>query len=139
LVKDEKDNMWPFDKILVARVKEQDKTIESLIGKNEILERELERAQTEKAIYLEKIFNITGVNKVINTEQTKPVRTPITIGNRQVPWGKIRENLEIQAREEYWNNKKSKDTKKDATDIDILEKDVLEEAGDRKENRKEKA
>lgn len=126
--------MWLFDRILVNRIRDLERTVEILTGANSVLSQELEKAQHNEAHLLEKIFNITGVNRFSNNghqEQTKS-SDPIRLTNRPKSWPELRQNLETQSKIQYWENKKAQEAidKKEKRvaspeEIDKLEKDTI--------------
>jgi TolA-binding protein len=94
---------------LQDRIHDLEGQIENLIGANNILTTQLNLAQSREANLLEKIFDITGVNKqkqVITSNPKMP--DMIQLAKKGTPWAKVRANLEMKAQEEYWNNKNQK-------------------------------
>jgi len=121
--------MWPFDTVLTNRIHDLERTVEIITGANSVLTTELERSKFNEANLLEKIFNLTGVNNVrSNTTKPAETRQPISFGKKSTSWPQLKENLELKAREEYWNNKKKEaSSEKGSTELDSLEKDVIGE------------
>lgn len=129
--------MWPFDKLLVNKMNDLERTVEVLTGANQVLQRELDDTKIREANLLDKIFNITGVNRYSPNIPTNQSRDPISIGNRGKPWPQVRHALEVEAKEKYWREKKEKQEKQDnintnsegvlASDLDKMEKDILGE------------
>ena len=114
--------MWPFDKLLYSRVQNLERTVEVLTGANGVLERELERSRNQEQLLLAKIFEFTGLNKTSQGEVGGALirQEPIKIGNKGIPWPKIKEELEIKAKREYWENKQ-----KQKEQIEKIEKEIL--------------
>ena len=121
--------MWPFDTVLTNRIIDLERTVEIITGANSVLTTELERSKFNEANLLEKIFNLTGVNNVQrNDTKSTEARQPIHFGKKSTSWPQLKENLELKAREEYWNNKKKEaSSEKGSTELDSLEKDVIGE------------
>lgn len=119
--------MWPFDKILIKRIRDLERSLEIMTGANEVLSRELDRAQTNEADLLDKIFTITGVNRVTPPRPTEGPQDKVRIGGRSTSWPHLRENLETKAREEYWEKKKTQveSTPEEKAKLDKLEKEAL--------------
>ena len=112
--------MWPFNSILLDRIKNLERTVEILTGANQVLTEQLNLSQVREANLLDKIFSITGVNRTAPTSSNKETQAPIRVSKR-VEWPKLKENLELEARKEYWAKKKEQ------TEVGIegLEKEVL--------------
>lgn len=121
--------MWPFDKILVARIKELERNVESLIGQNTVLNRELERAQLKEDDLLERLLTLTGANPTATTPRREVPANPISLGRNRQPWSQVRGILENEAKEKYWESKKKEqDTRKSpGILLDKLEEEVLAE------------
>jgi hypothetical protein len=119
--------MWPFDKLLTNRISDLEKQVELITGQNQILTSQLEMAQAERVDLLNKIFAITGVikfNRPISEDESVK-REPIPISKRSVGWPQMKQNLEVQARAEYWEKKAKEKEAKQVTVNEQLEKDVL--------------
>lgn len=125
--------MWPFDKILLSRIHDLERTIEMVNGANCVLEKELNDSKLREANLLDKIFNITGVNRISNNghqkDETKST-DPIRLTNRSRSWPEVRQSLETQSRAKYWEDKKEREEIKSRKSsspeqIDQLEQDVI--------------
>src|SRR5437016_4187677 len=105
--------MWPFDKlkqleiyrkeleITQNRIHDLERTVEIITGQNQILTQQLEHFQASEASLLDKIFTYTGIIKENRTQSMNEIRTPINI-NRKVEWPKVKQDLELKARQAYW-------------------------------------
>ncbi len=118
-----------FDKILLNRIKDLERTIEVMTGREQVLVKELERSQKREEDLLQKIFNLTGVNSSSNGNRNEHASVAsMKIGGKSSSWPTIRENLELKAREEYWSRKnKEQEIQKDSLieDVEKLEKETL--------------
>jgi len=126
--------------ILLDRIKDLERTIESLQGANSILERELSRANGEKDKLLNKLFEVTGINK---REREPAPQQPVVNFSRMARtgknWAEVRATLENNALEKYWEQKKQVQEEKDKKagltldpKIENFEKEL--EEGELKEN-----
>lgn len=117
--------MWPFDLILENRVKDLEKSLELTIGYNTVLRNQLERSENREEQLLQKIFELTGINK---SPVSSPTHTGEAIQLNKIgkSWPKIKENLELKSRQEYWERKqKEKEVQNQNSEkIEQLEKEV---------------
>jgi predicted RNase H-like nuclease (RuvC/YqgF family) len=92
------------------RIKDLERTIEQFQGTNSILERELEKAQIQEQNLLNKIFELTGVNKKENIRVEIPSNKTdfINLARKGANWQTVREQLEKKT---YWEAKQAKETK----------------------------
>lgn len=127
--------MFSTYKTLQNRIRELELLNETLLGKNYILERELDKAQNDALEFRMKLFEVIGLGpmKPLAPEIQGPKiqRDPIQVGNRKTPsWPQVRETLEVQARREYWEKKNKKPEDKNLEgELDKLEKEVFNNAG----------
>ena len=109
--------MWFINKIQAAEIKRLEAHVESLIGMNSILERELLKSQTT-------VKELQG----IRTERPAEVQTliahqrPIDL-KKKTSWPVVQAELEAKALREYWEKQSVKEDKS----IDELEKELLKE------------
>src|SRR3972149_6103450 len=101
--------MWPFDYIKTIRIHDLERTIEILTGANQILTQQLENAQFNEKYLQNKIFDITGVNSQSIPSSSQNRKEPISVGKNIRSWSKTKQDLELKAREEYWNKKKTEE------------------------------
>lgn len=113
--------MWPFDKLLTNRIKELEHTVAVLEHTNVIISQELVRTRENEADLLNKIFTITGVNRIVTPVPQKHTTStePIKMGGSRKSWPELKDALEVKSKEEYWSKKKD-----NTEQIDKLEKDL---------------
>jgi len=131
--------VWPFDKILEARIRELERTIEIVTGANNILERELGRSQSQETFLLTRLLEIGGLApKTPFADPGFSRQRPVAMGGKTANWRDLQQNLEMKAREEYWEQRKKEQEAKEkvnqgseffATDrrreMDEIEKKIL--------------
>lgn len=111
------------NRMLQDRIKDLERTVEVITGANNVLTVELKEAKDREAKLLDKIFEVTGLNHRNQTVRDVP-RNPIPLTKRNESWPQMRENLETQAKKEYWEKKKASQSQ-DQGALDILEKEVM--------------
>lgn len=121
--------MWPFNLIAILkkeleisqnRVRDLERTVESSLGANHVLSNELMEAKQREERLLQKVFDITGLNRNTQTIPSNVVNKPIQVGPKVGNWGQVREDLEDKARREHWENKKKENDAK----ISKLEEEI---------------
>lgn len=118
-----KDKLISFEKeisIRDNRIKDLERLVESLTGEGNILRESLQRAQLKEDELLNKIFELTGVNKKSSVIQDKPPSDQfISMGKRGTPWNQVRAKLEKDSLEAYWQQKKLEQEEKNKEGLGI--------------------
>lgn len=128
---------WPFtvikhlkedNQILQNRILDLERALESQVGACSVLSQQLEIWQEKANTLQEKLFDVSGINKFKQPEQTTKVQIPI--GKAQQTWPRQRETLE---KESYWLKKQkemaSKSTEQLEKDLDIKLEEGVKENG----------
>jgi transposase len=116
-------NFFSSIRTLEARIRDLEQTAEALLGSNAVLERELEKAQFGRDKLLDKLFQVTGIG---DTQGKAPPSMPKefqTLARAAVPWPKVKESLELEARKKYWENKKGEQEELEKEREDLKVKD----------------
>ena len=120
--------MWPFNSILLNRIKDLERNNESLIGANQVLSAQLEKAEQREATLQAKLFEVSGITERVRvgTAEVKQSQ-PIKLHQKTSNWNGIKESLEAKTKREYWEGKKRESESKDKVNVivDELEKEVL--------------
>ena len=113
----------PKIEIITIKLRDSEILSERLIGENARLCMELEKAQHQSSVLLEKIFELTGINKnkQIYPEINPVANKPFNVGKRGIDWAKTKQTLEQQAQEKYWTDKKNAE---EATKLADLENQI---------------
>ena len=118
--------MWPFDKILEARIKELERTVEIVSGANSVLERELGRAQSQETFLMTRLLEIGGLApRTLQNNYSGP-KAPIQMQGKVAGWSQMRQNLEDNSRREYWEKKKRDQDIKEFGDVADRDRELAE-------------
>lgn len=109
--------------ILENRIKDLESINIALLSENSFLRSEVQDVKRSNSDLLEKIFNISGINKVMDSApQTINQRVPI---NTRRGWAAERMILENKAKEDYWLKKKAEvESQSGKVEIEKLETEV---------------
>lgn len=95
-----------------TEIKNLGRTLEVQIGRCQVLEESLQRAQQKEDSLLQKIFELTGVNKRVSqaVDATVPPQLNkavdfIRMAKSGLSWNKVREKIENDARAKAWEQR----------------------------------
>ena len=112
--------------ILKNRVRDLEGHNETLLGANQVLREELERSQRKEELLLEKIFELTGINRK-ESKLSLGINKPVQVGGGSQNWGQLKHKLEANSTQQYWEAKKRNEEAKESSlssNVEQLEKDL---------------
>lgn len=84
------------------RIHDLELSNERLISQIQVLQESLTNEQNNNSHLLNKIFDLTGINKNENKQVTVPSNKPIQIGGQRLNWPAARQTLEQKSVEEHF-------------------------------------
>jgi hypothetical protein len=110
-----------------ARLMTLERNAEAYLGANNVLEKELEKAQIRENRLLEKVFQIMGIEERIKPKIATNPNEFMNLAGSGASWPKVRESLELKGRKAYWLKKNADD---EAVRLKKLEESQNEESNE---------
>jgi hypothetical protein len=95
----------PRLEIAHSRIRELELSNERLLTEVAFLREELTDSKQESKLLIDRIFDMTGVNKPVINQSIQVGQQPIQIGTKRLNWTNQRQTLEDRAKEVYYLNK----------------------------------
>jgi hypothetical protein len=103
-------NFFKNKTILIQRIKDLEKSLETVLGANGVLQDQLSKSEAKEVLLLQKVFQIAGIGEQKAPAERSASTEPINFmaaAKKGSNWASIKEKLESSSRTAYWEERQA--------------------------------